>query len=198
METLERVPARQGRAVRLNRGQSLRLINTHGTQVLDFWAFNAADLREFLSMEHLRASLGRIMPRAGDSLVSNRRRAILHFEKDTSPGIHDTLVAACDIYRYASLGCRDYHENCTDNLFAAFRAIGLEALECPAPLNLWMNIPVAPDGSVSFEAPVSRPGDHVVLRAQMDCVVAMSACPQDMVPVNGKDCDPKEVHFQLL
>lgn len=198
METLERVPARQGRAVRLNRGQSLRLINTHGTQVLDFWAFNAADLREFLSMEHLRASLGRIMPRAGDSLVSNRRRAILHFEKDTSPGIHDTLVAACDIYRYASLGCWDYHENCTDNLFAAFRAIGLEAPECPAPLNLWMNIPVAPDGSVSFEAPVSRPGDHVVLRAQMDCVVAMSACPQDMVPVNGKDCDPKEVHFQLL
>src|SRR5690625_377485 len=150
MDALETVPARQGRALRLNSGQSLRLINTHGTQVLDFWAFNAVDPREFLSMEHLRASLGRIMPRAGDSLVTNRRRAILSFEEDSSPGIHDTLIAACEAYRYASLGCREYHENCTDNLYAALRATGVEAPECPAPLNLWMNIPVAANGSVSF------------------------------------------------
>lgn len=197
MEELERVPARQGRAIRLNRGQRLRLVNTHGTQVLDFWAFNAVDLREFLSMEHLRASLGRIMPRAGDSLVSNRRRAILHFEEDSSPGIHDTLIAACDTYRYASLGCREYHENCTDNLFSALRAIGVKAPECPAPLNLWMNIPVAQDGTVAFEAPVSKPGDHVLFRAEIDCIIAMSACPQDMVPVNGAECEPKEVHFRI-
>ena len=197
MDALETVPARQGRALRLNRGQSLRLINTHGTQVLDFWAFNAVDPREFLSMEHLRASLGRIMPKAGDSLVTNRRRAILSFQEDSSPGIHDTLIAACDAYRYASLGCRDYHENCTDNLYAALRAIGVEPSECPAPLNLWMNIPVAADGSVSFDAPVSKPGDHVVFRAELDCIIAMSACPQDMLPVNGEDCVPKEVHFSV-
>lgn len=197
MDALETVPARQGRALRLNSGQSLRLINTHGTQVLDFWAFNAVDPREFLSMEHLRASLGRIMPRAGDSLVTNRRRAILSFEEDSSPGIHDTLIAACDAYRYASLGCREYHENCTDNLYAALRAIGVEAPECPAPLNLWMNIPVAANGSVSFEAPVSKPGDHVVFRAELDCIIAMSSCPQDMLPINGEDCVPKEVHFSI-
>lgn len=197
MDALETVPARQGRALRLNSGQSLRLINTHGTQVLDFWAFNAVDPREFLSMEHLRASLGRIMPRAGDSLVTNRRRAILSFEEDSSPGIHDTLIAACDAYRYASLGCREYHENCTDNLYAALRAIGVEAPECPAPLNLWMNIPVAANGSVSFEAPVSKPGDHVVFRAELDCIIAMSSCPQDMLPINGEDCVPEEVHFSI-
>ena len=197
MDALETVPARQGRALRLSRGQSLRLINTHGTQVLDFWAFNAVDPREFLSMEHLRASLGRIMPKAGDSLVTNRRRAILSFEEDSSPGIHDTLIAACDAYRYASLGCRDYHENCTDNLYAALRAVGVELSECPAPLNLWMNIPVAADGSVTFDAPVSKSGDHVVFRAELDCIIAMSACPQDMLPVNGEDCVPKDVHFSV-
>lgn len=197
MDALERVPARQGRAVRLARGQRLRLINTHGTQVLDFWAYNAADPREFLSMEHLRASLGRITPKAGDFLVTNRRRPILFFEEDSSPGVHDTLIAACDSYRYAALGCRDYHENCTDNHYAALRAIGLVAKECPAPLNLWMNIPVAPDGSVSFEAPRSEAGDHVIFKAELDCIIAMSACPQDMLPINGEHCEPKEIHFSI-
>jgi len=51
---------------------------------------------------------------------------------------------------------------------------------------------------VSFEAPVSRPGDYVTLRAEMDCVLAFSACPQDIVPINGVDCIPTEAHFQIL
>lgn len=197
MDKLEAVPARQGRALRLSRGQRLKLVNSHGTQVLDFWAYNAADPREFLSMEHLRVSLGRIRPRRGDFLVTNRRRPILYFEEDSSPGVHDTLIAACDCYRYAALGCRDYHDNCTDNHYAALRAIGVEASECPAPLNLWMNVGIAADGSLSFEAPVAAAGDYVVLRAELDCLIALSACPQDLLPVNGRDCEPKEVHFAI-
>ena len=128
--------------MRLGKGQSIKIINTHGAQVVDTWAFNAEDLAEFMSMEHLRAYLTRIFPRAGDPLVTNRRRPILQFVEDTSPGIHDTLIAACDDYRYGLLGCTEYHDNCTDNLFAAMRQLGLRAPECPSPLNLWMNIPV--------------------------------------------------------
>ena len=60
-----------------------------------------------------------------------------------------------------------------------------------------MNIPVATDGAVSFEPPVSKPGDYVELRAEMDCIVAFSACPQDMVPINGVGCIPTEAHFQI-
>jgi uncharacterized protein YcgI (DUF1989 family) len=59
---LQTLPARRGRAVRLRKGQALKVINTHGQQVVDTWAFNAEDLGEFLSMEHLRQVLGRIMP----------------------------------------------------------------------------------------------------------------------------------------
>src|SRR5262249_26503644 len=136
------VPARQGRAVRLAKGETITVINTHGTQVCDFWAFNAADRREFLSMEHLRAQLSRFSPRAGDDLFSNRRRPILSFVEDSSPGVHDTCIAACDHHRYQGLGCRDYHDNCTDNLRMALLAIGLRANEIPSPLNLWMNTPV--------------------------------------------------------
>ena len=192
------LPARRGRALRLAAGEAVEIVNTHGTQVVDTWAFNAEDMGEFLSNEHMRANLGRLWPGKGDPLVTNRRRAILVMEEDSSPGRHDTLIAACDVHRYAMLGCKGYHDNCTDNLFAALRQIGAEARECPSPLNLWMNIPVAADGTTSWGEPLSRPGDRVVLRAVMDCIVVLSACPQDMVPINGADCLPKEAHYRLL
>ncbi len=192
------LPARRGRAVRLLAGQAIRIVNTHGTQVVDTWCFSAEDLTEFMSNEHMRPTLGRIWPQQGDELVTNRRRPILHFEEDTSPGRHDTLMAACDDYRYGLLGCTEYHDNCTDNLYAGMRQIGLVPPECPSPLNLWMNIPVDAGGNTSWGEPLSKPGDHVILRARMDCIVAMSACPQDILPINGAARRPTEAHFQLL
>ena len=192
------LPARRGRAVRLRKGQALKIVSTHGQQVVDTWAFNADDLAEFMSMEHLRQVLSRIIPRKGDPLATNHRRPILTLVEDTSPGIHDTLMAACDVWRYRNLGCTEYHDNCRDNLFAAMAELGLVPPECPSPLNLWMNIPVIDGVNVAWLAPVSRPGDYVVLRAELDCVVALSACPQDMVPINGLAMTPTEAHFQLV
>ena len=191
------IPARRGKAALVARGQGVRIINTHGQQVVDTWAFRRDDLTEFMSMEHSRTALGRIMPAVGQSMVTNRRRPILTLAQDTSGGIHDTLLAACDRFRYELLGCTEYHDNCTDNLAAALAELGLTPPETPSPWNLFMNIPVGPDGSVSFEPPVSNPGDHLILLAEMDCVVVFSACPQDMVPINGVDCVPTEAHFQL-
>ena len=196
--SLVAIPARSGKAALVDGGQSVRVINTHGQQVVDTWAFRRDDLTEFMSMEHSRTALGRIMPAVGQSMATNRRRPILTLVEDTSGGIHDTLLAACDRYRYELLGCEGYHDNCTDNLAAAMAELGLAPPETPSPWNLFMNIPVGPDGSVTFEPPVSKPGDHVTLRAEMDCVVVFSACPQDIVPINGVDCVPTEAHFQVL
>ena len=195
---LTTIPARRGKAAFLSGGQNVRVINTYGQQVVDTWAFRRDDLTEFMSMEHSRTSLGRIMPMAGQSMATNRRRPILTITEDTSGGIHDTLLAACDRYRYELLGCDGYHDNCTDNLASALAELGLAPPETPSPWNLFMNIPVAPDGSVSFEPPVSGPGDYIALRAEMDCVIAFSACPQDVVPINGVDCAPTEAHFQVM
>ena len=193
---IEEIPARRGRAIHLKRGQSLKIINTHGHQVVDFWAFCDPNLAEFLSMEHLRATLTTIFPKAGHDLYTNKRRSILHFVEDTSPGIHDTLMASCDNERYGLLGCTEYHDNCTDNLATAMRALGISGHETPSPLNLWMNIPVDAQGSTAWCEPVSKPGDHVVFRAEMDCICAMSCCPQDMLPVNaGKTVN---AHFEVL
>ena len=195
---LSTLPARSGRAVRLGTGEAIQIVNTHGSQVVDTWVFSAEDMSEFLSNEHMRATLGRLWPAKGDALITNRRRPIMMIEEDTSPGKHDTIMAACDRHRYRLLGCEEYHDNCTDNLQAAMEQLGLDAPECPSPLNLWMNIPVAADGSTTWGEPLSKPGDHVVLRAQMDCVVAMSACPQDMLPINGAACQPTEAHYRVL
>ena len=197
------IPARGGKAAFVEAGQRIRVINTHGQQVVDTWAFRRDELTEFMSMEHSRTFLSRIMARVGDSMVTNHRRPILTLVEDTtvegeSAGIHDTLLAACDRYRYELLGCEGYHDNCTDNLAAGLAELGLTPAETPSPWNLFMNIPVASDGTVSFETPVSRPGDYVTLRAEMDCVLACSAWPQDIVPINGVDCIPPEAHFQIL
>jgi uncharacterized protein YcgI (DUF1989 family) len=191
------IPARKGAAAYARKGQTIKCINTHGEQVVDTWAFNKDDPAEFMSMEHTLPNLLRVIPRVGDSLLTNKRRPILTIVEDTSGGIHDTLMAACDRYRYELLGVSGYHDNCTDNLAAALSGLGFKAPETPCPLNLFMNIPVRPDGSVSFEPPVSTPGSYVTLRAEMDIVIAFSSCPQDLLPVNGRACRPTEAHFQI-
>ena len=198
MSELVTIPARSGKAALVARGQKIKVINTHGAQVVDTWAFARHDLHEFMSMEHTRATLLKLCPKAGDDLYSTRRRPILTLVEDTSPGIHDTLMAACDDYRYGLLGCTEYHDNCTDNLAAAMYALGLNAPETPSPLNLFMNIPWTEGGALSFEAPRTRPGDYVVFEARLDLVIAFSACPQDILPINGETRTPTEAHFQLL
>lgn len=190
------IPARRGKAARLKAGQEIRVINTHGKQVVDTWAFNAADLGEFMSMEHSRATMLTVFPKVGDTFLTNHRRPILTITEDTTPGIHDTLIAACDSYRYKQLGVAGYHESCTENLALALKELGLTPPETPSPLNLFMNIPVKPDGALSFEPPVSEAGQYITLRAEMDLVVVFSACPQDVLPING--LNPTEAHFCVL
>ncbi|HEV3493689.1 MAG TPA: urea carboxylase-associated family protein, partial [Reyranella sp.] len=91
---MDTIPARRGKATYLRQGQSIRIINTHGEQVVDTWAFTAGMLTEFMSMEHTRATLTRMRPQTGDGLYTNRRRRILTMTEDTSLGDHDTLMAA--------------------------------------------------------------------------------------------------------
>lgn len=191
------LPARRSTAFALNRGQTVRVINTHGGQVVDTWAFNPADMGEFMSMEHARVHMGRVQPIAGSTLLSNRRNAMLTLIEDTSGGVHDTLMAACDVHRYRMLGCTAFHDNCTDNLHGALAVIGMKATETPSPLNLFQNSSVGADGSLVIAPPIAPAGSHVTLRAEMDLIVVFSACPQDMVQTNGADMTPKDVELQV-
>lgn len=195
---LQTIPAGRGVAIVLSSGSEIIVINTHGTQVLDTWAFNLDDPSEYMSMEHTRSRLSRLSPRTGDKLFSNRRRPILALLEDTSPGIHDTLLCACNKEIYRELGCDDGHRSCESNLHEALSFIDHEIALTPAPLNLFMNVPVAPDGTIDRVPPQSRPGDLVRLQTVMNTIIVFSACPQDVTPINGAQCIPRDAHYTTI
>jgi uncharacterized protein YcgI (DUF1989 family) len=190
--------ARTGAAFHVAAGKAIRIVNTYGTQVVDTWALSTVDPRERMSMEHTRAALRKITPQVGDALYSNKRRVIATLVEDTSPGVHDTLIAACDQVRYAQLGHQGHHGNCQENYFSALSEVDVEVAPVPCPLNLFMNIPVGADGTVRFDPPVSEPGQYVTIRAEIDLIVVLSACPQDLVPVNGKNQRPTDVAVEIV
>jgi uncharacterized protein YcgI (DUF1989 family) len=190
------VPAREGRGVRVAAGQRLRVIDVQGGQVADTFAFRADDVSEFHSAEHTRVHVNRLFPRPGEHFVTNHRRPILLLEEDSTPGVHDMLCAACDPERYTGLGVQGWHASCRENLKRAMAELGFDRIEVPQPINLFMNIPVGHGGALGWEPAPTRPGDFVTLRSEMDCLVVVSACPQDIVPINDKD--PTPVAIELL
>ena len=190
------IPARRGVAVRLPRGRRVRVINTHGYQVVDFWAFNARAMREFMSMEHTRPSILKLTPVTGDVLRSNRRRPMLTLIEDTTPGVHDTTIAACNIERYRMLGVKGAHASCEQNLALALAELGREPPEVPCPFNLFQNTRYHPTRGLEFKPPRSRPGQHVEFRAEMDVIAVFSACPMDVLPINRDG--PTDAHFLIL
>lgn len=194
---IQTIPARRGMAARVAAGQHVKIINTHGAQVVDTWAFSAADPAEWMSMEASRAWFLKLVPALGDTFLTNQRRKILTLVEDTSGGAHDTLIAACDAPRYRLLNVEGHHDNCRDNLHAALGALGITIPATPAPLNVFMNIPWTKDGALAWGEPVSTPGSYVKFRAEMDLVMGFSACPQDILPINGRTGHTTEAHFAI-
>lgn len=189
--------AARGTAIKLCKGQSIRITNLHGSQVVDTWAVNLTDASECSALEHTRSINSNIFFETGMTLVSNLRRPMLTLIDDTSPGRHDTLLCPCNGAIYQELGCTDYHRSCTDNFHEALAEQGVACSYTPASLNLFMNVPVADDGSVQRVPPRSKPGDSVTLLAEMDVLVVLSACPQDITPINGADRQPSDIAWAI-
>lgn len=179
------VPAGTGKTIKVDTGDLVRITDLEGQQPVDFWAFNADDPKELLSCEHTKVLIGRLSPVAGEAAYTNRRRPIVTIVEDNSPGEHDMECAACDILRYRLLGVEGYHANCQDNLHGELKALGLEFDVAPQPWNLFTNVVVHPDRTMTIEAPSNKAGDNIVLRAEMDAYVVVSPCPQDIAPTCG-------------
>jgi hypothetical protein len=131
-------------------------------------------------------------------MYTNRRRPILTIVEDTSPGVHDLLLSACDTERYRLLGYAGYHDNCVDNLKAALAELGLAPPEIPSPWNVFEKVAITADGRLEIQPPPVKAGDYLMLKAEMDSIVVFSACPMDIVPTNGPDRMPRDVQYQVL
>lgn len=189
------VPARSGRAVQVERGSLVRVVDVEGQQVGDLFAYVAGPAGvtgEHLSASHTRTATSRLFPAIGEAFVTNRRRPILTLVEDTSPGRHDLLIAACDDARYAALGVPD-HPSCARNLRTA---LGVDVDVVPQPVNVFMQVPVAVDDTLDWLPATTAPGDSITFRAELDCVVVVSACPQDLTVINGNG--PTDLAIEVL
>ena len=107
------------------------------------------------------------------------------------------LCAACDATRYAGLGVEGWHASCQENLEKAMAELGFDRIEIPQPINLFMNTPVVDaEGTIAWLPAQTTAGDYVVLRAELDCYVVVSACPQDIVAIN--DNNPTPIAIELF
>ncbi len=174
------VPAREGRAVRVNKGQRIRITTSKGAQAADFFAYNANDVGEWLSANHTWVTTFNVKPRQGDILISQYRRAMLKFTEDGANGVHDMMIAACDQFRYEFFGHQGPHPSCSENLHVAMRREGHQITVVPQPLNFFTNTRIEEDGSfVSPPNPVAA-GAFVELEALMDLICVVSSCPFDL------------------
>jgi uncharacterized protein YcgI (DUF1989 family) len=193
-----RLKSSHGRAIPLRRGESLRIANLFGTQVVDAWILAKDDPLEHSSMDHTRSVNSNIFLEQGMVVASSQRRTMARLVEDSSPGRHDTLLCPCNAAIYRELRCEGHHRSCADNFHEALGEIGLRLPFTPASLNLFMNVPIAADGSVDRLAPASKPGDFVILRAEMDIIIVLSACPQDVTPINGNARTPQDIGLAIL
>lgn len=195
------IPAGTGKAVELLAGKLARVGLPEGSQVADMFAFSLPDLNEVLSTSHTRSCALCLSPRPGDAFYTNQRRAMITLMEDTSPGVHDLLLSACDQARYTLLGHPTPHANCNDNVVSALHAGGWsmpQGASVPNPVNLFEHVAIEADGSVEIRAPLAQKGDAVTLRAEIDLVLVISACPMDIMPTNGDDLRPKSISLELI
>lgn len=186
MEKIE-IPPKSGHALRVRAGQTVRLIDLDGQQVSDFVAFSEADRGERFSQAKTRLNNWTIHITTGHMLYSNRDGVMFTIVDDTV-GIHDLLLAACNRSLYEHHFKVGPLNGCLENLAIALEPFGVTKDEIPDPFNPFTNLKIREGGHLEFEPPLSKAGDHLDLRAEMDCLVGITACAEDITACNAGVC----------
>jgi uncharacterized protein YcgI (DUF1989 family) len=175
-----RIEAQSGAGFELSRGQILRVIDPLGEQVSDLTAFGRDDRAEWLSSGRSIDYNDTIYFTTGHALYSNRSRVMLTILRDTV-GRHDFLYTPCSAETFALIYHHDgAHPSCFDNLSRALAPFGILPDSIPTTFNIFMNVEMSPDGRLAVRPPLSRPGDCIELRAEMDLIVGLTACSAEM------------------
>ncbi|MDN4632378.1 urea carboxylase-associated family protein [Sphingomonas sp. PsM26] len=194
MSDVVEIPERSGDAFRLAAGQTLTVIDPRGVQVADLLAYSAEDLAEVISSGRTLDYAETIYLTTGNLLYSNRSRPMLTIVEDTV-GRHDFLLTPCSYdtfhHFYPDL---PPHRGCFGNLAAALEPYGVKPDMIPTAFNCFMNVTVdGATGKLDVLPPISKAGDHIVLRAEMDLIIGLTACSAPAS--NGGSFKP--IHYRV-
>jgi uncharacterized protein len=171
-----RIAPQSGQGFRMKQGDVLRVIDPQGEQVSDLFAFAADNPNSSLSSGRTIDYASKIYLTSGDVLWSNDSRPMFTILGD-DVGRHDFLLTPCSqamfeiLYRH-----RGHHPSCFENLAMAFELFGIGSERISTTFNIFMRVDVSPDGSVAVKPPLSKPGDAIELRAEMDLICGLTAC----------------------
>jgi urea carboxylase-associated protein 1 len=180
----------------IGQGQRVRIVDLEGNQAVDTLFYNATDYSERYSAQDTIRNQGNIYLTTGSELLSNAGNVLLTIVADTC-GRHDTLGGACaaesNMVRYDI--DKRYMHACRNAFLKGALAWGrgLDKRDLTSNINFFMNVPVTPEGRLTFEDGISDPGKYVELRSEMDTLMVISNCPQLNNPCNGYNPTPVEV-----
>jgi hypothetical protein len=181
----------------LKAGQTLRILDLEGNQAADTLFYSELDPTERYSAIDTIREQGNVYLTAGSVLMTNENNPMLEIVADTC-GRHDTLGGACstesNTVRYA-LGKKCMHA-CRDSWLLAVaenESFGMSKRDITHNINFFMNVPITPEGGLTFEDGISDAGKYVELQARMDVIVLISNCPQLNNPCNAYNPTPVEV-----
>lgn len=182
---------------KISQGQTFRILDLEGNQAADTLFFMAADFSERYDAVRTLQAQGSLYLTSGTVLRSNKGRAMLTIVADTC-GRHDTVGGSCSAESNSVRYPREkkHMHNCRDSFLRALRDSGQPELgkrDLPPNINFFMNVPVTPEGGLSFEDGVSAPGKYVEMRADEDVFALISNCPQLNNPCNAYNPTPIEV-----
>jgi uncharacterized protein len=188
------VPAEAPWSCILERGQTLRIIDSEGQQAVDALLYAADDLTERYSAQDTLRTQGSAYVQLGTSLISNRDRVMARITAD-SCGQHDTSAGCCscesNAVRFGET--TKYQHACRENFILELSKYGLTKRDIVANLNFFMNVPIDPSGNFTVVDGISSPGNFVDITADMDLVLVISNCPQINNPCNGFNPTPVRV-----
>ncbi|MBI4320776.1 MAG: urea carboxylase-associated family protein [Chloroflexi bacterium] len=183
------IPGGGWAATVVRKGQIIRIVDLQGQQVADFVCFNKDNYHEKLASGNTVMYNRTIKITTGHHLFSTSSRRMFTLLTD-KVGVHDIVCGSCSDesydYRFGLSG----HSSCMGNFAKALKPYEIAPHEIPYAFNIFMDWSIAPDGSVTPRSAASKAGDYLDLLAQMDCLVAISVCPQDLTPTNAFNPTP--------
>ena len=188
------IEKQSGVAFRLQKGQKLKVIDPRGEQVSDMVLFNAEDVREKISSGKTLDFEESILITKGNRLWSNRSNKMMKIIEDTN-GRNDFLLAPCSPETFKIMyNDPNYHPSCFENLYTSLAPFGIEPDDVPTAFNIFMNVQFDKNGKLSVDPPLSTAGDYVIFEAEMDLIVALTACSAE----DSNNGSFKPVHYEIL